>query len=132
MVTDAKIFELKRKMESLGVHEKDLEEKFVIGSGKGGQKLQKTSSCVYIKHIPSGIEVKCYKSRSRDLNRFLARRELIDKLEEKLLGKQSSKQLMLDKLRKQKKRRERRSDERHKKKFLLIPFDDDEEEDDDD
>jgi protein subunit release factor B len=65
---------LKAKMDSLGIKESDLEEKFIRSSGKGGQKVNKTSSCVYIKHRPTGIEVKCQKERSQALNRFLASR----------------------------------------------------------
>ena len=70
---------LQAKMEALGVREKDLEEKFIRSSGRGGQKVNKTSSCVYLKHVPTGIEVKCMKDRSQSLNRFLARRELFSK-----------------------------------------------------
>lgn len=70
------------KMDSLGILEKDIIEKFVRSSGKGGQKVNKTSSCVYLKHIPTGLEVKCMKDRSQSLNRFLARRELVEKFEE--------------------------------------------------
>lgn len=70
------------KMDSLGLFEKDIIEKFVRSSGKGGQKVNKTSTCVYLKHIPTGLEVKCMKDRSQSLNRFLARRELVEKFEE--------------------------------------------------
>ena len=68
-------------MEELGIFEKDIEEKFVRSSGHGGQNVNKTSTCVYLKHIPTGIEVKCMKDRSQSINRFLARRELIKKFE---------------------------------------------------
>jgi len=99
---------LEERMARLGVKENDLIEKFVLGSGRGGQNLQKTASCVYIKHLPTGIEVKCGRERERETNRFLARRQLCDLIEEKLLGKQSPKQLKIDKIRRQKKRRARR------------------------
>ena len=72
---------LRRQMETLGIREEDLEEKFVRASGRGGQKVNKTSSCVYLKHLPTGIEVKCMKDRSQSLNRFLARRELVKRME---------------------------------------------------
>jgi protein subunit release factor B len=68
---------LQQRMETLGVKESDLEEKFVRSSGKGGQHVNKTSTCVWLKHIPTGIEVKCMKDRSQSVNRFLARRELL-------------------------------------------------------
>ena len=60
---------LKKRMEALGIHEEDLIEKFILGSGSGGQKVNKTSSCVYLKHLPTKIEVKCQQERSREMNR---------------------------------------------------------------
>jgi len=103
---------LAERMQKLGIRESDLVEKFVLGSGKGGQKLNKTSSCVYIHHIPSGIEIKCQRERSRGLNRFLARRELCDRIEQRILGAQSEKQQAWEKIRRQKRRRSRRQKER--------------------
>jgi protein subunit release factor B len=79
--------ELTARMEKCGLREEDILEKFILGSGKGGQKINKTASCVYLKHIPSGIEVKCQENRSRDINRLLARRNLCSKLEELLFKK---------------------------------------------
>ena len=67
-------------MEALGLREKDIEEKFIRSSGSGGQKVNKTSTCVYLRHIPTGIEVKCMRERSQSLNRFFARRELVEKI----------------------------------------------------
>lgn len=75
---------LKERMKSLNIREEDILEKFVRSSGKGGQKVNKSSSCVYLKHLPSGIEIKCMKDRSQSINRFLARRELIERIEEKM------------------------------------------------
>lgn len=68
-------------MAALRVSEEDLVEKFILGSGPGGQKINKTSSCVYLKHMPSGIEVKCQSGRSREANRHQARVELCDTIE---------------------------------------------------
>ena len=68
--------QLLERMAALGIREADLVERFVRGTGKGGQKVNKTSSCVYVLHRPSGIEIKCQRERSQSLNRFLARREL--------------------------------------------------------
>ena len=95
---------LREKMNALGIHEKDFVEKFVRSSGKGGQKVNKTSTCVYLKHIPTGIEVKCMKDRSQSINRFLARRELIEKIET-LTGHVTSRNLRAEKIRKQKAKR---------------------------
>jgi len=99
---------LKEKLKSLGIHEKDIEEKFVRSSGKGGQKVNKTSTCVYLKHIPTGIEVKYMKDRSQSINRFLARRELVKKVE-KLSGQLTSDDVKREKIRKQKLKSKKRS-----------------------
>ena len=108
-VTEKKKNELILRMEKLGIKESALDEKFVRGSGRGGQKINKTASCVVLKHKPSGIVVKCQRERERSINRFLARRLLADKLEVQATGQVKSKQDKADKIRKQKKRRRRRS-----------------------
>ncbi len=107
-----KIDELQARMERLGIREEDLIEKFILGSGKGGQKINKTSSCVYLKHLPSGLEVKCGRDRSRAMNRFFARRDLCDRLEEKVLGEKSKKEQEFEKIRRQKRRRSRKQKEK--------------------
>ena len=112
MVTKEKLEELRKRMEDLGIQENDLIEKFILGSGPGGQKINKTSSCVYIKHIPTEIEVKCQKERSRELNRYRARKELCSKLEEILFKEKSKKTQEIEKIRRQKKRRSRRAKEK--------------------
>ena len=103
---------LAARMTGLGIREADLVERFVLGSGSGGQKVNKTSSCVYLRHIPSGIEVKCQRERSRELNRYLARREVCERLEEKQLGLRSARQQAIERIRRQKRRRSRRQKER--------------------
>lgn len=103
---------LAARMTKLGIRDADLVERFVLGSGSGGQKVNKTSSCVYLKHGPSGIEVKCQRERSRELNRYLARREVCERLEERLLGLKSARQQAMEKVRRQKRRRSRRQKER--------------------
>ena len=80
---------LRRRLESLGLREEDLEERFVRGSGSGGQKVNKTASAVYLKHAPSGLEIKCQKSRSQANNRFFARRELADRYESEVMGQKT-------------------------------------------
>jgi len=99
---------LKERMEALGINEKDIEEKFVRSSGRGGQKVNKTSSCAYLKHIPTGIEVKCMKGRSQSLNRFLARRELVKRIE-KLSGQLTFNDMQMIKIKRQKAKREKRA-----------------------
>jgi len=111
-VTTEKKQALDGRMAKLGVREQDLVEKFILGAGSGGQKLNKTSSCVHLLHSVSGIEIKCQRERSRELNRFLARRELCDRIEEKILGQKSARQQAVEKIRRQKRRRSRRQKER--------------------
>ena len=100
---------LAKRMAELGIGEEDLVEKFILGSGSGGQKVNKTASCVYLRHAPSGIEVKCRHARSRALNRHRARRELCDRLEERIKGDASARQQAYEKIRRQKRRRSRRA-----------------------
>jgi len=109
-VSPEKVKSLHEEMESLKLFEKDIKESFISGSGSGGQKINKTQNCVYLKHLPTGIEVKCQKDRSREANRFFARRELLDRFKEKILAIPTKKSLGAKKIRKQKKRRQRRSD----------------------
>jgi len=99
---------LKEKMELLGVREEDLEERFIRSSGNGGQRVNKASTCVYLKHKPTGIKIKYMAERSQSLNRFLARRELLRKLELMSDGETEA-DIKRDKARKQKARREKKS-----------------------
>ncbi len=108
IITQAKRDELTRRMEKLGIRDEDLVERFVKGSGKGGQKVNKTSSCVYLFHEPTGVEIKCQQERSQALNRFFARRELCDRIEEKIRGEKSARQQEREKVRRQKRRRSRK------------------------
>lgn len=96
-------------MVKLNVIESDLEEHFIRGSGKGGQKVNKTSSCVQLNHSPSGIEIRCHKTRSQADNRYWARKDLCERIEEQVLGDKSKKQQAIEKIRRQKRRRSRRS-----------------------
>ncbi len=100
---------LRERMKSLGIFEKDIVEKFIRSSGKGGQKVNKTSTCVYLKHLPTKIEVKCQRERSQAINRFLARRILADKIERIILDKESEEQQRIEKIRRQKRKRSKRA-----------------------
>jgi len=108
-VSPAKQHRLQQDMQRLGIREEDIEEKFVLASGPGGQKINKTSTCVYLRHRPTGIEVKCAESRSQALNRFLARRRLCDAIAEKIRGEITARRRQQEKIRRQKRRRSRRS-----------------------
>lgn len=103
---------LEARMAALRVTEDDLVEKFVLGSGSGGQKINKTSSCVYLKHLPTGIEVKCQANRSREMNRFQARHELCDRIEGIRRDKAQAKIDEAEKLRRQNRPLSRRSKQR--------------------
>jgi protein subunit release factor B len=109
---------LQERMEALGIHEKDIEEKFVRSSGRGGQKVNKASTCVYLRHIPTGFEMKCMRGRSQSLNRFLARRELVKRVE-KGLGRQMPHNIIVEKTRKQKSKREKRARLKYRKDIGL-------------
>ena len=78
MTLPSQIFE---KLAALGVRASEVEEKFVRGTGPGGQKINKTSSTVWLRHGPTGIEVRCQRERSQTANRELAWAELVAKLE---------------------------------------------------
>lgn len=100
------------KAKHLHVEPEDIEEQFVRGSGAGGQKINKTNSCVWLKHLPTGVEVKCQDFREREANRKRAYRLLIFKIDARILGKRSELAQKLFKLRKQKKRRSRKAKEK--------------------
>ena len=108
-VTSAKEAELRTRMESCGVREADLEERFVSSGGPGGQKVNRSATCVYLRHVPTGLDVKMQQARSQALNRFFARRRLCELLEARLLGAKSPAARKSEKLRKQKERRRRRA-----------------------
>jgi protein subunit release factor B len=103
---------LAARMQELGVSESDFEESFVRSSGPGGQKVNKTSSCVYLLHIPTGLAVKCQRERSQSLNRHLARRLLLDKIELQQKGFIAEEQEKIEKLRRQKRKRSKRAKEK--------------------
>lgn len=100
------------KAEILDVRQDDIVEQFVRGGGKGGQKINKTSSCVLLKHLPTGIEVRCQKHREQSKNRISAYKLLINKIEVLVKGKESEKVKKIFKIRKQKKKRSKRAKEK--------------------
>jgi peptide chain release factor len=103
---------LQEKMTELGIREEDLIERFIRSGGHGGQNVNKVSTCVYLKHVPTGVEVKCQQERSQALNRFFARRILAEKIENIILGKESEQQQRIQKIKRQKRRRSRRAKEK--------------------
>lgn len=107
-----KELELKRRMERIGIREKDLHEHFVRSSGAGGQNVNKVSTCVVLKHEPTGLEVKCQKTRQQVLNRYYARVVLCEKMERRVLGRKSEAEQKQWKIRKQKKRRSKKAKEK--------------------
>ncbi|MDP8257906.1 MAG: peptide chain release factor-like protein [Candidatus Aadella gelida] len=111
-VSSAKEKALRIKMKELGIDESDLRERFIRSSGSGGQHVNKVSTCVHIRHLPTGTECKCGRERSQVLNRFLARRILIDKIEKQILGKAAEKVKKAEKIRRQKRKRSKRAKEK--------------------
>ena len=111
VVSEKKIAAIRSEMARLEIKEADLDEQFVLGSGKGGQKANKTSSVVRLKHLPTDIVVNCSKERERETNRWIARRDLCEKIAASH-GEKTRSQSKIEKIRKQKKRRKRRSEDK--------------------
>ena len=84
--------EIETRLSALGLRSSEVEERFVLGSGHGGQKIQKTSSCVWLRHQPTGVEVRCQRERSQSANREMAWSELCAKLEERKRAAAAAKQ----------------------------------------
>jgi len=108
MMSPETIEKIKARMALASVFEEDLEETFILGSGSGGQKVNKTSSTVRLYHAPSGMTVKCGESRSREMNRWFARRDLAEKILEKVNAALSERRQETERIRRQKRRRSRR------------------------
>ena len=103
---------LSERMKQLGVSESDIRENFVRASGPGGQNVNKVSTCVQLLHLPTGLSVKCQQERSQALNRFLARRLLLDRIERVQKGVLQAEQMRVEKIRRQKRKRSKRAQEK--------------------
>ena len=111
-VSHDKLAVLRARMLGLGIREEDLQESFVTSQGKGGQNVNKVAPCVDLLHVPSGLRIKCQQERSQGLNRYLARKLLADKIEERKLGAESKRVQDAERIRRQKRRRSRRAKNR--------------------
>jgi protein subunit release factor B len=108
-VSPEKARALAERLERLGLREADLDERFVRSGGHGGQNVNKVATCVVLRHVPSGLTVKCQAARTQGMNRFLARRMLCDCLDERRSGAVSRAQQEAERIRRQKRRRSRRA-----------------------
>ena len=111
-VSEGKERALVEKFQALNIREEDIAETFIRSSGKGGQHVNKTSTCVYLKHLPTGIEVKCQQERSQSLNRYRARVLLAKKIEHLIKGSESEEIQRIEKIRRQKRKRSKRAKEK--------------------
>jgi len=108
VISPETIERIKALMEEASVYDEDLEESFILGGGPGGQKTNKTSNVVRLSHEPSGLMVRCGETRSRETNRWLARRMLAELILEREKGRKSAVRQAAEKIRRQKRRRSRR------------------------
>lgn len=108
MISPETIEKIKALMVEASLFEEDIEESFIMGGGPGGQKTNKTSSVVRLAHEPSALAVKCGETRSRETNRWLARRMLAELILEREQGRKSAAQQLREKIRRQKRRRSRK------------------------
>ena len=104
--------ELLRRMKQLGVREADIDEKFVRSGGHGGQNVNKTSTCVMLLHVPTGIQVKCQTSRQQGMNRYLARELLVSKIESQRRAAAAERRAQRERIKRQKRKRGRAAKER--------------------
>ena len=111
-VSPKKTLELQELMQRLGVEEEEFEERFIRSGGPGGQHVNKVATCVVLRHRPSGLEVRCQRERSQALNRFLARRILLERLEAQRVGALSAEAKRIAKIRAQKRKRSKRAKEK--------------------
>lgn len=112
MISPETIARIKELMNQASVYEEDLEESFILGGGPGGQKTNKTSNVVRLVHLPSALAVRCGENRSREINRWLARRALAEQILAREQGRKTAAQQAREKVRRQKRRRSRRQKQR--------------------
>jgi peptide chain release factor len=111
-VSQEKVTHLRQRMQKLGIREEELSETFITSQGKGGQNVNKVATCVVLVHEPTGMRIKCQQARTQGLNRYLARKLLVEKIEAVRLGEKSEKEQAIARIQRQKRRRSRRAKNR--------------------
>src|SRR5262245_43747997 len=112
-ISPSKVAALLARIGTLGIDPAAIEEQFVRGGGPGGTKINKTANCVVLRYPPLGLVVRCQRDRRRNVNRFLALRELVDQAEMKVSPATSPRLKEIERKRRNKARSGRRARARH-------------------
>ena len=112
-ISPVKVSALLQRIRALGIDPAAIDEQFVRGGGPGGTKINKTANCVVLRYAPLDLVIRCQRDRRRNVNRFLALRELVDQAEMKISPSTSERLREIERRRRNKARAGRRARSRH-------------------